>query len=235
MSIAATSSYEQQIADNLSQFGLNTAGVSAFEGNFQVESGFNPNAYNAGENAHGFAQWEGGRWTALQALARKLGLAPTSAQAELAYLDQELSGPYSSVISQLRGVTDPSAAAQIVQSRYEGSTPDSLPQRQSNARAIYAQLAGGKPLTGGSGGGKPADQIALTAADTSVTGSGSSGPSLSDLLPWNWGQGLSDVASGVLSTLIPFLVKLAFIGGGIVLVLLGANAAARNASGGALP
>lgn len=129
---------EQAIVSDLERaFGLSAQQADAFAGNFQVESGFDPNAYNANENAHGYAQWEGPRWTALQAYAAKLGLAPTSQQAELGYLNQELSGPYASVIANLKAAGNNIATdAQIVQSQYEGSTPASLGQRQADAAAI---------------------------------------------------------------------------------------------------
>ena len=63
-------------------------------------------------------------------------------------------------------------------------------------------------------------------ASTLAGGSSSSGGiSWSDLLPWNWGSGLS----GVTNAIIAFVLKLAVIGGGIVLILMGAWQASRPA------
>lgn len=158
---------ESTIAAWLNQF-LTAAGFrgqqlaaaeAGFLGNFQIESSFNPGAYNPVEHAHGIAQWEGGRFTAgLAPYAAQHGLSTDSLQADLGYLGQELSGPYSGVLAAMRGVTDPTQDAQIVQSQFEGSTPDSLGARQNAAQQAYAWLGGkGGPFAGGAATGPPGD------------------------------------------------------------------------------
>lgn len=160
------------------------AADAAFLGNFTVESGVSPTSYNAAENAHGLANWEGGRWTALQSYAAAHGLSPTSMAADLGYLGQELTGSYSGVVANLRGVTNPGQAAQIVQSQFEGSTVASLPQRQADASAIYNWLGGQQggisglipssiPVPGGGSGsasGAPTLPYALGSLTGNLTG-----------------------------------------------------------------
>lgn len=61
-----------------------------------------------------------------------------------------------------------------------------------------------------------------------VAGDGSSATlSWSDLLPWNWGKGISAATSGVVNVIISFALKMGFVIGGIVLVLLGAWQASK--------
>lgn len=152
MATSSPTSYAQLIAQDLRQrYGLNNAGIAAFLGNFQEESGITPWAYNAGEGAHGFAQWENGRFTALAAIGRRLGVTDWTshaqgqkqAQAEIIQLNHELDTGYSGVIAALRQTTDVNTAAQIVQSRFEVSDPSTLGIRQGNARTFYSQLQAG--------------------------------------------------------------------------------------------
>lgn len=123
---------------------------AAFLGNFQEESGFRPTAYNAHENAHGFAQWENGRWsggTGLQHYAAAHHLNPLSTPAQTGYLQYELTHGYAGVVDSLRGQNNIDAATQTVQSRFEGSTPDTLGARQGFARSILDQITHGRPLS----------------------------------------------------------------------------------------
>ncbi|HEY2041166.1 MAG TPA: hypothetical protein VGH11_00725 [Jatrophihabitans sp.] len=53
--------------------------------------------------------------------------------------------------------------------------------------------------------------------------------SWSNLLPWNWGKDLSAAQAGLVQSVTSFTLKLAFIGGGVGLVLLGAYRAAAPA------
>lgn len=132
------------LAQTLARLGLNQAGQAAFLGNFQTESGFDPNAYNANEGAVGFAQWEKGRFTALQSYAQSTGGSVYSANTQAGFLAQELTGPYAGVLAQVKAVTagnntesGAQQGASIVQSQYEGSTPDSLGARMANAAGIF--------------------------------------------------------------------------------------------------
>lgn len=207
----------QQIYDNLvGVLHLSKGAAAGVLGNLQTESGFNPNAYNANENAHGFAQWEGGRWSGangLQAFASQHNLSATSTQAEIGYLDYELTHGYSGVLSSLRGITgssssDATNAAQIFQSRFEGSTPDSLGARESNARSILTQLNTGNPLSGGPVGTSSVSALGA-AASFDQTGGDLSAPPLGDLSPYS-GKTLS---ASMIATIKKWLLEAAALPG----------------------
>ncbi|WP_375481238.1 phage tail tape measure protein [uncultured Jatrophihabitans sp.] len=131
----------------LRSMGATLAGAAGFAGNSQIETGgtFSTKAYNPKEGAHGFQQWEGSRWTALQALARRMGVSPTSQKAELAMIKRELSGgKYDNTLNVLRHATSARAAAAYVDAHYERSSGDARSQRMNAAAAIYKQLKSGK-------------------------------------------------------------------------------------------
>lgn len=223
-------SQETQIANDLrAHFHITFRDIAAFLGSFRVESDFNPHSYNPRENAHGYANWEGGRWTALQAFARRHHLAPTSTAAELGYLNAELAGPYAGVLAQVKRAPNLYTATQIVQSQYEGSTPASLPAREAAASRAYGQLAAGKPLTGGP-----------STVPGSVPGSagwklpGGLGPGLilGGPLGGLLGSAAGTAAGGFFAPLVVFLTKGFFVAGGVGLAVLGAGIAAKNSSAG---
>lgn len=120
--------------------GLPAAAAAALAGNFQVESGDNPDSYNAAEQAVGLANWEGGRRTALQQFAAARGTTETDLQTQLDFSWHELTTDYRGVLSQLQQATDPSAAAAVVDAHYEVSSGSARQQRENNAQQIY-QLA----------------------------------------------------------------------------------------------
>lgn len=149
----AKKSVAQAILDNLtSVFHLTSDQAAGFLGNFKIESGFDPNAYNPHENAHGIAQWENGRWSGphgLQAFAAAHHLAPTSIDAELGYLDYELTHGFANVLTEVRSTNSATDAAHYVQRDFEISAPETLGARQSAAAAILDQIHGGGPIGGG--------------------------------------------------------------------------------------
>lgn len=210
MATTANRNYARLIATDLrKRYHLNNAGVGAFLGNLKWESSFNPNAYNAGENAHGWAQWEGGRWVTLQAIGRRLGVSPTSPKAELAMLNHELDTGYSGVIASLHTTSNVDVAAQIVQSRFEGSDPSTLPQRTALARAFAGQLDAGTLHTGG----KLPKGIFTAVGVPSANGPLGGAP-----YPWDSGSKVpSSLTPTQRSRIIAWLVKVsgkpAFIGG----------------------
>jgi hypothetical protein len=238
-------SNEQAIATDLSStFGLNQAQVAGFLGNFQTEANFNPGAYNPNENAHGFAQWEGGRWAGgylggLSGFSQARGLDPSSASAQIQWLNAELAGPYHSVLNSLAGVTDPQQAAYIVSTQYEGNTPSSIPARQANAQTAYSQLTSGQPLTGGGSVSAPAASGAQQQAAGWLFGIPGLGlPNLAGGAwnPLNWpndivngvtstvgrdiGQGIEGVIRDVAHPLYTFLLNAFLVVGGAVVVII---------------
>lgn len=231
----ADSGNENTIAQFLLSNGFNADEAAAFLGNWQVESNFSPTAYNAKEGAIGIAQWEGGRRQALDAFAAAQGTSETDLTTQLEFFLKEIRGNYSgSTLGPLQRTTDPATAAQIVQANYEGSSPASLPQRQADAVNIAAQLrslSAGSPAlltaavtgNGGSGGlGGTLGNIAnsITGLGGIVGGSSAVG-SLSSLLPWNWGSDVTSAEKGVVSGVGSILLRLAIVGTGLALVVVG--------------
>lgn len=130
--------------------GFSNAGIAAVLGNFQVESGFNPGASNAGEGAIGIAQWEDGRRTALDAYAKAHGGSEGDLNTQLGYMMQELAGR-PNVLQAMKTATDPGAAAAIWDAQFEGSAGTTRDQRVSNAQSIFkSNLIPGTPAATGS-------------------------------------------------------------------------------------
>lgn len=194
--------------------GLSPGAAAGVLGNFKVESGFSPRAYNAGENAHGLAQWEGSRWPALQQYAARRRLDPLTLPAQLGFLRMELTHGYSSTLDELRSTSDPTTAAHYFQRDFEGSSTASLPDRERYARQIYAQIRAGRPLTGGplgthTAGGSPLGRGA--------GGSGAAGfdnplnplaNGLSDFVRWfeKWALSFLLVIVGLAAIIIAFVI-----------------------------
>jgi hypothetical protein len=126
--------------------GVQAAGIA---GNLQVESGFDPNAYNTKEGALGIAQWEGGRLTALKGYAQAHGTAANDLNTQVDFLVNELHGSESNAYRKLMATSDPGSAAAAFDQYYERSSGASRSTRIANAQAI----AGGHPSTGGPAGG----------------------------------------------------------------------------------
>jgi len=148
--------------------GLPSAAIAGILGNIQIESGFNTGAANASEGAIGLAQWEGGRRTALQNYAAQHGMHETDLNAQLGYLWQELSGPYSGVLSQLKTATDPAAAAAIWDGQYEVSSGQARDQRVAAAQHFAANGLSGAGLNiqqSGGLGAMSANATSLSPAD----------------------------------------------------------------------
>lgn len=89
--------------------------------NFYPESiGLNPGAVNPNSGATGLAQWLGPRKAALYAYAAAHNLDPKSIDAQAGFLEQELRGPYAGVLRQMNAAQNPSSAALIGLTGYEG-------------------------------------------------------------------------------------------------------------------
>jgi hypothetical protein len=137
---AARMSNERYIAETLASYGLDNVHIAAILGNLDTESGFDPKAYNPGENAIGIAQWEGSRRTALQAFAAHRNTSETDLATQVAFLWRELGqrGQRGGFLA-TSGVN---AAAHYWQSQFEVSDPSTLGAREANARSILATIRG---------------------------------------------------------------------------------------------
>jgi hypothetical protein len=142
--------------------GLTPAQVAGVEGNFYVESKFDPTALNQKEGAIGFAQWEGDRRTALQRFAASQGRTETDTQTQLDYLWSELTGPESAALAALKTAKTPEAAASVFDQKFERSSGGARQARMDAAHDIYTgvDLPNGNSTTGKSKGGS-----GLSAAD----------------------------------------------------------------------
>lgn len=120
--------------------GFTRAGRAGALGNFTIESGITPTSYNPAEGAIGFANWEGGRRTALQAFAKARGTTETDAATQTSFFIHELKTSYLDVYAYLKVASNPSSAAQFFSVNYEGNTPDSIPAREAAAVSIYGGL-----------------------------------------------------------------------------------------------
>lgn len=178
-------------------------GEAAALGNFKVESGFSPTAYNQKEGAQGIAQWEGGRGDsgALGAYAKKTGGSVTSLTTQLGYLETELNGPYARVVTALKTAPNAAAGGLDWAQLFEGNAPASDGQREANADAIYKQIATGKTLTGG---GATSSQAATFDA-ISIPGTGIKIPTPGDgasILIGGASSGVSAAAAGTVNAVV---------------------------------
>lgn len=228
-SAGGTQSAETLLYDDLTQvLHLTPANASGVLGNLEEESSFNPNSYNARENAHGFENWEGGRWSGpngLEAYAAAHGLGATSVPAEIGFLNQELTGPFSSTLAQLRNPSNtPQQAAFIFDTTDERSTAASIPAREGFASTIFGQASAGKTLTGGPGGSTLASTPVLTSVPTGVIPTAPGG----SWDPLNWpgdilgglGDAAGSAAEDVLQPIFTFVFNSALVFGGIILVVV---------------
>lgn len=124
----------------INNLGFSQAGAAGALGNIQVESNFNPGAYNPNEGAIGLCQWELGRRTALQAYAAAHGSTETDINMQLGYMRAELLSAFANVYMYERGTSDPASAAAYWDANYERSSGSTRSQRIANAESIYSQL-----------------------------------------------------------------------------------------------
>jgi hypothetical protein len=111
-------------------------GAAGVAGNTMQESTNNP-----GSAGGGLAQWQGARYTGLVNYAHGHGLDPSSGQAALGYLAQDLSGPYKGLANQLRAAKTPQQAADLFSNIYERPGTPMLGNRER-----YAAQALGAPV-----------------------------------------------------------------------------------------
>lgn len=175
---------ESTIYSYLRNQGLNASAASGVMGNLEVESGFNPGITN-GIGAFGLAQWLGGRKSALISYANSRGLSPSSLQAQLGYLWQEISSGSEGVTpASLNAAGSPQAAAALFDNNFErpGKSDTSGPTRQKDAANIYNQFSGSTPIdTSGLSG--LTQTSASSGASAAPTSQGANGfPSGSDII-----------------------------------------------------
>lgn len=152
--------------------GLNLAQASGIVGNMMQESGLKPNVEQGGRlvdegytpiNGKGFGlvQWTfTARQAPLVATVKKMGVPVTDLGGQLAFVWEELNGPYLSTLNQLRTTNDPVEAAVFVHDGYESSADSAGAVRSvrgGNAKKVYDKYKDGQPLAGASAAGEMND------------------------------------------------------------------------------
>ena len=119
--------------------------ASAIAGNLQVESGFNTNIVgdkNLSTPSIGIAQWRESRLQKLKSYAKQKGKPWNDLNLQLSFVIYELRTTHKNADSLIRQSDDINRIAQIVQSKYEISTPQSLRSRQEYANLFYNDYIG---------------------------------------------------------------------------------------------
>lgn len=154
--------------------GLSPVQAAAFAGHMQQESGFNPNAFNAGEGAFGGLQWRLDRRDNLNNFASSRGVAPNDLGTQLDFALAEMRGPEAKSGAQFLAATDlPSAHAALKRFIRYGDNSDSV--RLANARAL---MGGGAPPVTPAASAAPFSMAAAPAA----TAGAQQQPDLSQLM-----------------------------------------------------
>lgn len=125
------------VRDTLAAHGASKACIAGFQGNFELEASFSTTSFNPNENAIGWAQWEGGRRTRLQAYAAKHGLKETDPAAQAGFLWLELSTTEAATWLVVKNATNPQSAAATIDSMYERSKGTQRAAKMAAAQRYY--------------------------------------------------------------------------------------------------
>jgi len=133
---------------------LTPAQAAGVVGNLMRESGLNPRVNEGGGvgaprgvGGYGLAQWTGTRQKDLVRFAGG-SAAAGDLQTQLRFMVSELMGLESKALASLRKATTPEDAAVVFDRDYERSGVKALPERKSNARRVYGEIAGSGPGAG---------------------------------------------------------------------------------------
>lgn len=100
----------QYVYDGFIARGFTPVQAAVLAGNMQQESSFNPNAYNANEDAFGGLQWRLDRKTGLEAYAKATGRPAGDLDAQMDWVVQEMLGPEARNAAAFLSATTPEAA-----------------------------------------------------------------------------------------------------------------------------
>lgn len=130
----------QKIYNYLVCKGLTPEQAAGIDGNFGLESHWNPNALNS-IGAFGIAQWLGGRRTALENFAKQQGKPANDLGVQLDYLWKELSTNADGfhTLDKVKQTASPDTAARVFENNYERSGGAGMSQRIAYANQIYNQ------------------------------------------------------------------------------------------------
>jgi hypothetical protein len=138
----------------LTKRGYSPVAAAGILGNLKAESNLNPSIVGDKGTSFGLAQWHSGRWNALNNFARNQGLAPSSPEAQIGYLDWELRNKENRAFQGLQSAKTPqeAAAAMIHFERPAGYNANNplgamhADRRVANAVNMYGTLSGAPPM-----------------------------------------------------------------------------------------
>lgn len=125
-----------------------TAGIM---GNFQHESGLNPDQHQIGGPAYGLAQWEGGRRTNLEQFASDQGKDVSNLGLQLDFVMHELNGDEGRAYSEIQKQTTVPGATISWLDYYERAGVRAEEERKQNAEDFFARFSNGSGSGPGSG------------------------------------------------------------------------------------
>ncbi len=136
----------QRAIEGLIARGFSPMHAAVLAGNINVESGFNPEAYNPKEDAFGGIQWRLDRKTGLENYAKETGRKPSDPEAQMDWLVMEMTGKEARNAAEFLAAQDPASANKALKKfiRYAPGTEDA---RLSHALSYMGQ-GGGNALMG---------------------------------------------------------------------------------------
>jgi predicted phosphatase len=169
--VAKGNTNKDKIWNYLTGQGFSRAATAGVMGNWEQESGYDPNADEGGEGGalgyggYGIAQWTGGRREALFAAAAAQGKSASDLLFQLDYFMWEITagpesdsfsvyGGLSGGLNEFKAFTDPIAACLCFEESYERAGIPVMGARYEYAQAVYdwnGQTAGTYSGTGGDG------------------------------------------------------------------------------------
>ncbi|WP_242538914.1 phage tail tip lysozyme [Trinickia acidisoli] len=146
----SSSNTAQAVTSDLEQrYGLTATQAAGALGNLQQESGLQCNVNQGGStgapsncggaDGYGLAQWGGDRKEGEIAYAQKHNLDPGSQQANIGFMNQELDGPYSKTITDLKKTNNVNAATQVWDTDYEQAGTPNMANRDQYAENFLSE------------------------------------------------------------------------------------------------
>jgi len=175
-----------EIFNFLTKNGISPSGATGVIGNLVAESNLNTNAIGDSGTSYGIAQWHNSRWNSLNVFSKKLGLNPSSVEAQQQFLLHEIKNNpslYKGLTN--KSVTEGNAAALFMR-QFEKPLNQSDAAAANRAKlgvqAIHGKWnstittqSGDAPFTNASSQGDPTAASRFAAAQAAAFGGGASG------------------------------------------------------------
>jgi len=129
--------------------------AAAFVGNFQQESGVNPQSHQDGGGAgRGIAQWSvGGRWPGVINLAKEQGKSEWDLSVQLDFVWQELHTSYAPALNALLAATNIEDMVTIISEKYEQAGTPEMSKRIAYAKKVLELYGDSVTTTNGTASG----------------------------------------------------------------------------------